>query len=160
MEAIMKVTFLVFENHGYLKAPKKSVQYTPSTCSYWDEDFYYLEEDCDATAFQKQMEKTGEVLIYNEQCHDENSHDYFDRKRIESCYLPTGTVEAKLHTETPTKQKRVYSVEITETLSRVIEIEANSETEAQEEIQRQYKNKDIILTSYDDFQSSNIEVII
>lgn len=43
-----------------------------------------------------------------------------------------------------------YSVTIEETLSRTIEIEAESKQDAIEKVKKQYKNEDIILDS-DDF---------
>lgn len=43
-----------------------------------------------------------------------------------------------------------YSVTIEETLSRTIDIEADSQKEAIEKVKKQYKNEDIVLDS-DDF---------
>lgn len=48
-----------------------------------------------------------------------------------------------------------FEIQITEKLSRIIEIEANSEMEAIEEITRRHNNKNIVL-DYNDFEGAVI----
>ncbi len=49
---------------------------------------------------------------------------------------------------------KTYKIEVKETLSRIIEIDANSFDEALEDVQKMYKNEEIILDS-DDFVEVN-----
>lgn len=42
-----------------------------------------------------------------------------------------------------------YRVEVTETLQRIIEIDAESSEEAESKVRRQYRNEDIVLDSAD-----------
>lgn len=51
-----------------------------------------------------------------------------------------------------------YQVEIEETLTRVIEVEANSESEAWELADKQYRNSDVVLGA-DDYEDYNIRVL-
>ena len=51
-----------------------------------------------------------------------------------------------------------YKVEITETLKRVVEIEANNEENALYEVTKKYKNSEIVL-DYSDFVDVNFENI-
>lgn len=51
-----------------------------------------------------------------------------------------------------------YTIEIEETLSKVFEIDAKSESEAWEKANKQYKNSEIILSG-DDFMSYEIRVL-
>jgi hypothetical protein len=43
----------------------------------------------------------------------------------------------------------IFNIEVKETLSRVIEVEAYSEDEALEIVKNQYKNEDVVLDYYD-----------
>lgn len=52
---------------------------------------------------------------------------------------------------------KTYKVEVTETLQRVIEIEANSSEEALAIVNNQYKNEDIVL-DYSDFVEKSIDL--
>lgn len=45
--------------------------------------------------------------------------------------------------------KKTYKIEITETLQRVVEVEAESENEAMDLVKEQYRNCDIVLDSTD-----------
>ena len=51
-----------------------------------------------------------------------------------------------------------YKVEIQETLSRLIEVEADSESDAWEIVSKQYRNSEIILGG-DDFEDYTINVL-
>lgn len=51
-----------------------------------------------------------------------------------------------------------YTIEIKETLSRVLEIDAKSESEAWEKANKQYKNSEIILSG-DDYVEHEIRVL-
>lgn len=54
-------------------------------------------------------------------------------------------------------KKKIYQVEITETLQRVIEVEAESEEDAIEMIEEQYKDEDIVL-DYSNFMGYDIDI--
>jgi len=49
---------------------------------------------------------------------------------------------------------KIYSFEIRETLSRVVEIEAETEEEAIQKVEQEYKNEEIVLDSsdFDDYE--------
>lgn len=51
-----------------------------------------------------------------------------------------------------------YKIEITETLQRQIEIEANSKEEAEKIAKQKYQNEEIVLSS-DDYVNTSISVI-
>ena len=51
-----------------------------------------------------------------------------------------------------------YTIEVEETLSKTIEIDAKSESEALEKANKQYKNADIILSG-DDYVGHEIRVL-
>lgn len=52
----------------------------------------------------------------------------------------------------------IYKIEITETLQRQIEIEANSKEEAERIAKQKYQNEEIVLSS-DDYVDTSISVI-
>lgn len=52
-----------------------------------------------------------------------------------------------------------YSVEITETLTRVVTVHASSSAYAVHQVKRMYREEDIVL-DYDDFSSVNFNFII
>lgn len=54
-------------------------------------------------------------------------------------------------------KKKTYQVEITETLQRVVEVEAESEEEAIETIEEQYRDEEIVL-DYNDFMGCEIDI--
>ena len=54
-------------------------------------------------------------------------------------------------------EKKTYKVEITETLQRVIEVEAKSEEEALETIEEQYRDEEIVL-DYGDFMGYDVDI--
>lgn len=54
--------------------------------------------------------------------------------------------------------KKTYQVEVKEVLSRVIEVEAHDENEAERMVRGQYYNSEIILTE-DDFEGAEINVL-
>ena len=49
-----------------------------------------------------------------------------------------------------------YQIQITETLQRVIEVEANNYDEAEDKVNEDYRNGDIVL-DYSDYMSTEIE---
>ena len=49
-----------------------------------------------------------------------------------------------------------YQIQITETLQRVVEVEANSYDEAEDKVNEDYRNGDIVL-DYNDYQDTEIE---
>lgn len=56
------------------------------------------------------------------------------------------------------KEKRTYTVEVSELLSRCIEIEASSEKEALDAVRDKYRNGEIILDA-EDFAHCNISIL-
>ncbi|WP_352336384.1 DpnD/PcfM family protein [Psychrobacter sp. 16-MNA-CIBAN-0192] len=54
--------------------------------------------------------------------------------------------------------KRIFHIEITETLSRVIKVNAKDEQSALSSIQALYQNEEIVLGS-EDYQSTEFEVV-
>lgn len=69
-----KLNFIADAGHAWLAVPAELVQaygLTPSSFSYYNEGYYYLEEDCDATRFINAVgkfvnnsEKAGKVDQY------------------------------------------------------------------------------------------------
>ena len=51
----------------------------------------------------------------------------------------------------------IYKIEITETLSRIVDIEADSEEGALEKVRQAYKREEIVLNA-DDYLDTEIEV--
>lgn len=51
-----------------------------------------------------------------------------------------------------------YKIEITETLQKLAEIEADSEKEAEQKVRELYKNEEIVL-DYNDFKDVNFKSI-
>lgn len=51
-----------------------------------------------------------------------------------------------------------YQVEIIETLTKVVEVEANSESEAWEMVNKQYRKSEIVLGG-DDFEDYTLRVV-
>lgn len=49
-----------------------------------------------------------------------------------------------------------FKIQITETLQRVIEVEANNYDEAEDKVNEDYRNGDIVL-DYNDYKSTEIE---
>lgn len=54
--------------------------------------------------------------------------------------------------------KRIFHIEITETLSRIIQVNAKDEQTALLNVQERYKNEDIILGS-EDYRNTEFEVL-
>ncbi|WP_182405963.1 DpnD/PcfM family protein [Psychrobacter sp. GP33] len=54
--------------------------------------------------------------------------------------------------------KSIFYIEITETLSRVIKVNANDEQSALLNVQALYQNKEVVLGS-EDYQSTEFEVV-
>ncbi|MBQ0065348.1 MAG: DpnD/PcfM family protein [Firmicutes bacterium] len=52
----------------------------------------------------------------------------------------------------------IYKIEITETLQRQIEVEANSKEEAERIAKQKYQNEEVVLSS-DDYVDTSISVI-
>jgi hypothetical protein len=61
----IEATFHSDGGHGWLQIPKQvylAVGYLASDCSYQDDEFVYLEEDCDASRFKRKASKQGLIL--------------------------------------------------------------------------------------------------
>ena len=56
-----------------------------------------------------------------------------------------------------TNEKKTYNVEIKETLSRIIEVEATSEDDAIDIVESQYKNEEIVLYP-EDYKGYDIDI--
>lgn len=67
----LRVEYITDPSHGWIKVEKHIFNFYKinkkeiSTYSYQDRNFYYLEEDCDATYFIKELKKRNvDISIY------------------------------------------------------------------------------------------------
>lgn len=63
------------DGHGWLQVPKQiylEIGYSASNYSYQDDEFVYLEEDCDASRFEDKASKQGLILKVTYKQHDGN----------------------------------------------------------------------------------------
>lgn len=67
----MELTFYLDPNHGWLEVPlalvdQLGIAHLISTCSYWDDEFAYLEEDRDFAIFASAARETQIPVAYRE----------------------------------------------------------------------------------------------
>ena len=74
MKVDYELTFYSDEGHGWLQVPRVLLQMFEiavsvfSHYSYGDEDYVYLEEDCDFTRFMERLPKDIGVVLVEETC--------------------------------------------------------------------------------------------